>query len=160
MKFCSAISLVISLTLPAPVSALSCLQPDVGQTYQIAAQSQNSYIIVLGKLSFDGSAHPPAVRDDSDEMSQQLPARLVGKGLTQQGFNASLDRIITLNLNCLGVWCGHLAPDETMLVFLRRHDDSYVLDVGPCPQFAFPHPSKAVLKQVQQCHATGSCASD
>ena len=55
--------------------------------------------------------------------------------------------------------CGTVEPRVEMLMFLRVDADSTVLELGPCPQWAFPEPTEAQKQTVLSC-VTGDCPSD
>jgi hypothetical protein len=146
-----------ALALPAPAAALSCLRPDVRRAYQDAAKSSETYIIVLGQLAFNRLRIPKS--DGTGKLLQdvQLPARLIGKALTRQGFSKPFERKITLNINCHGHWCANLSPDDTHLMFLRQVGQGYELDADPCTRFVFSNPDTETLRQARTCLAGGPC---
>jgi hypothetical protein len=104
--------------------ALSCLPHDVARTYEQAARSEETFIVVHGTLTFDESRIP-----ETDWQLQHktppntlIPARLKGKALTRQGFEAPFNRPITFNLQCLGPWCASADSGTSYLAFLRKTD--------------------------------------
>ncbi|WP_246175770.1 hypothetical protein [Roseovarius bejariae] len=166
---------VLSLcSLPfAPAHALSCLPHDVARTYEQAAQSDDTYIVVHGTLTFDESRLPK-----TDWQNQQktppntlIPARLEGQALTRKGFVAPFTRPITFNVQCLGPWCASAESGTPYLAFLRRTDgqsgagtsgssdtgNSYQLDINACGGMGFAEPSEQALETVVQCFRGGPC---
>ena len=111
--------LALGCALGGPALALSCLPPDVAETYRRAAEAEETYIVVQGRLKFD-----PARLPSTDMIPQQkpahtlIPARLTGQALTKGGFDQAFDRAITLDVQCFGSWCasaGHPDPTPAML---------------------------------------------
>ena len=153
----------------APAQALSCLPHDVARTYEQAATSEETYIVVHGTLTFDESRLP-----ETDWQHQQktppntlIPARLEGKALTREGFNAPFDRSVTFNVQCLGPWCASAKTGTAYLAFLRKTDGppetggtsgpGYQLDINACGGMGFAAPTKQALETVVQCFQGGPC---
>jgi|GEM_PF-319731 len=157
----------------APAHALSCLPHDVARTYEQAAQSDKTYIVVHGTLTFDESRLPK-----TDWQNQQktppdtlIPARLEGKSLTRKGFVARFSRPIMFNVQCLGPWCASAKSGTDYLAFLRRTGApsglgatgqsasgvSYQLDINACGGMGFAAPSEEVLETVVDCFRGGPC---
>ena len=105
------LALMLAVMLVAgPALALSCLPPDVARTYKQAAEAKETYIVVLGRLSFDASKLPKADMERQQETPPQtlIPARIEGTSLSQAGFETPFTANITLNARCFGPWCaGH-----------------------------------------------------
>lgn len=154
-----ALLFVLGVAMCAPAFALSCLPPDVAQSYIRAAEATEPYIVVRGQLSFD-----PARLPSTDMIPQRkpahtlIPARLTGQALTRSGFDQAFDRAITLDVQCFGPWCASAVPGIEYLGFLERRDGGYVLAVDPCGGMAHPEPTPAMLDQVLTCLQGGPCA--
>lgn len=157
----------------APAQALSCLPHDVARTYEQAARSDETYIVVHGTLTFDESRLPK-----TDWQNQQktppntlIPARLEGMSLTRKGFVARFNRPIMLNVQCLGPWCASAKSGTDYLAFLRRtgapsglgasgqsaSGGSYQLDINACGGMGFAAPSGQALETVVECFRGGPC---
>ena len=67
--------LALGLALGGPALALSCLPPDVAETYRRAAEAEEAYIVVQGRLEFD-----PARLPSTDMIPQQKPAHRLCRG--------------------------------------------------------------------------------
>ena len=144
-----------------PALSLSCLPPDVIRSYNEAAASEKSYVVVHGTLSFDEGQLPEVDLNRQDETPPEtdIPGRLTGKSLSQAGFEAEFDRPVTVRAMCFGPWCGRPVSGTDYLSFLEKSGDSYVLAVTPCGGFEFAEPTKAMLKQVTQCMQGNSCTN-
>lgn len=154
-----ALLFVIFAASCGPALALSCLPPDVVQSYIRAAGASEPYIVVHGQLRFDAARLP-----STDMVTQRkpphtlIPARLTGQALTHSGFDQPFDRNISLDVQCFGPWCAAAVPGIEYLGFLERRDEGYVLTVDPCGGMAHPEPTPAMLKKVLTCRQVGSCS--
>ncbi|MGR3548887.1 MAG: hypothetical protein ACU0CB_18660 [Roseovarius sp.] len=150
--------LALGCALGGPALALSCLPPDVAETYRRAAEAEETYIVVQGRLTFD-----PARLPGTDMIPQQkpahtlIPARLTGQALTKGGFDQAFDRAITLDVQCFGPWCASAVPGAEYLGFLERRDGGYVLTVDPCGGMSHPDPTPAMLDKALECLQGGPC---
>lgn len=161
IEFARAVFLPLALSgvAFAPAHALSCLPHDVARIYAQAAQSDDTYIIVHGTLTFDESHLP-----QTDWQNQQktppdtlIPARIKGKALTRQGFKAHFNHPITFNVQCLGSWCARAKSGTPYLAVLRKTDGNDQLDINACGGMGFAHPSKQVLGTVERFFQGGPC---
>ncbi len=152
------IPLILSLSA-GPALSLSCLPVDVVTSFNDAAASEETYVVVHGTLEFDESKLPEVDMNRQDQTPPQtdIPARINGKSLSEAGFRADFDRPITLRAVCLGPWCGRAASGTDYLSFLQVTDDGYLLAVTPCGGFDFAEPTKAMLNTVTQCLKGETC---
>ncbi|WP_099824296.1 hypothetical protein [Oceaniglobus indicus] len=136
------------LAMAGQAAALSCRAPDAQRSFDAAAKSDGNFIVVHGRFAFDAGELPRG-----DNQSQQppvaIPARFEGAGLTVEGFTTPLAMGVTLNVSCAGPWCGGIGADIDYLAFLERRIGGYVLEIGPCPQWAFQTPSTQILDQMR-----------
>ncbi len=144
--------------LATPALALSCLRPDVVQTYKRAAEAEESYSVVIGTIRFDESKLPKSVGNDSPP-NTRIAARFQGKALTKSGFDMPFARNITLEVLCFGPWCGGAGSDETYLAFLKREETGYVMEADPCGGMLFQSPTEHMLDQVERCFTGGRCGN-
>ncbi|MFN3210597.1 MAG: hypothetical protein ACE369_16655, partial [Roseovarius sp.] len=101
-----------------PAVALSCLRPDVAESFSEAEKAADTYHIVRGVFDFDEELLPP--RDDLG-IELQVSAKLKGKALSDGGFSKPFDQDVLLDLKCsnpLG-YCGYVYPGLEYLAFLR-----------------------------------------
>lgn len=162
MRLAAAFAVLSTLTaLASPAQALSCLRPDVARTFQQAAASPHSYIVVRGTLSFD-AGQLPETRDvngmpGKKAQTTELPARINGRFLSQQGFVETFDRQIILRAICLGPWCAEPSSGVEYLAFLRNTPKGYMLEMNPCGGMAFAKPTNAILNQAVSCIRGQAC---
>lgn len=138
----------------APVAALSCLRVDPAAAFEGAAQADESFIVVVGAFDFDPADLPQSHADGV--RSAQFPAQFTGDGLNRDGFTVPLSITVTLDVECLGPWCGALTPGAPHLAFLERADTGFRLTVGACPGTVFADPDAATLDQMLTC-LEGDC---
>jgi len=155
MRFFAALFLGF---MPLPALALSCLAPTVERSFTQFQASDDIYVIVKGQLTLDTTLLPKGMTLDANppEMTH-VPARLSGMSMGPNGFVRPFDRDITLEVLCLGPWCGGVAPDIETLTFLRKVDDGYALTISPCGGSAFPEPTVAQEDALQKCWRDGTC---
>ena len=135
--------------LATPALALSCLRPNVVQTYKRAAEAEESYSVVIGTIRFDESKLPKSVGNDSPP-NTRIAARFQGKALTKSGFDMPFARNITLEVLCFGPWCGGAGSDEKT---------GYVMEADPCGGMLFQRPNERMLDQVERCFTGGRCGN-
>jgi hypothetical protein len=150
--------LALGCTLSGPALALSCMPPDVVQSYIRAAEAVEPYIVVHGQLMFDEARLPSTDMVPQTKPPHTLvPARLTGQALTHTGFDQLFNRDVTLDVQCFGPWCAAAVPGIEYLGFLERRDGGYVLAIDPCGGMAHPEPRPEVLEKVLTCLQGGPC---
>lgn len=155
-------ALVASLCLSVaatPASALRCIAPSVSESYRAAAESPEDYIIGLGYFTQTGLPVPPRGDDEdiNDRQSYSVEGRFIGDLFDGQGFSLDADFAVTVEVACLGPWCGSHGNAEHALFFFRQMaDGSRLLEAGLCPLWMFVDPSPDMVSEVLACHA-GSC---
>jgi len=151
---------ILGLTLAATLwagqaSALSCVRPDVAQSFQHVAASSDVYVVLLGEFSFNAPLSQGATLNRVDV---QLPARFTGQYLGPERFVNGQDLNVTLNFTCAASWCGSMASGEDgTLAFARQTSQGYVLDVGPCGGRVFANATPHQVQRVEACVRGESC---
>ena len=151
--------LALSLALVAgQAEALSCVQTDVARTFQSLAESDATYFILRGALSFKASEMPRGDREDGEEPDPVL-GRFAGKGLSLNGFDIPVESSIILQPSCIGPWCGATHPSDDVLIFVREDPSSnaYVLDLDECHWQIFHNPTKEMTRRLVTCLEGGNC---
>ena len=141
-------------------AALSCMRPDIARTYQYAAESEELYSVVMGEFVFDEGALPQAVRSFGRGFEKdviEIPAHFTGQQLSRSGVATDYDVTVTLEVQCLGQWCGGMASGETAIAFLRHGGETPVLDVTPCGETVFIDPDQAQIATAISCINGGTC---
>ena len=157
-----AVALTLAMAPAGPALALSCVPHDVADVYTQAAEAEEAYIVVHGRLHFDGSRLPETDLSNQQAIPPEtrIPARITGKALSRNGFDMAFDRRIMLNVQCFGPWCAGAVPDTECLAFLRKTASGYRLSVTPCGGFGFAKPSAAMLDTVIGCFRGAPCKAD
>ena len=149
---------VLAILAAGQASALSCLRPDVAQSFTDAANADESYIVVLGRFDVPPGALPAPDLTDAEPEPVNVQAMFRGRQLQADGtFAGALSVPVTLAQQCAGPWCGQMAQDQRLLAFLVQSDEGLVLEVGPCPKWAFANPTEEMLDTVAACVTGGDC---
>ncbi len=150
--------LFLFLVLAAgPVLALSCIRPDVANTYERAVETEEIYVVVHGTLTFDQTRVPDNDLSNQNRPDTLIPARLKGVSLSRDGFVTPFDRIISVFLQCFGPWCGGATSGAEYLSFLERTETGYVMTIDPCGSWIFPEPTKVQLDLTISCMRGERC---
>lgn len=145
--------------LATPAGALSCLPPDALRLYTQAAESEEVFAIVIGRLSPETPIAIPAIpQDGSPPASKQATTRVRMSGLSlgAEEFSAPFDLDIDVRVACLSIWCGAPVTDREILAALRLTDGVPELDVDPCGGNAMPL-EQVDLDPLLRCHRSGDC---
>lgn len=154
--------LAASLAMAAPALALSCLRPDVTQSFQNAAEREEVFVMALGELTRTGPdvATPNDIQIGTDlPANYAFPARFTGRGASGGGFLTALTVDVTVEVSCVSAWCGGVPLDSYALVFLRRDADGYVFEAGLCDPFSYTNPTEHDLMEVIGCLNGASCGA-
>ncbi|WP_293573595.1 hypothetical protein [Phaeobacter sp.] len=153
------IPLVCALMAAGPAAALSCLPWGASDGYLQAEASDRAFLVVAGTLHFDQSALPQAPAQDPNNVPPEtaIAARLAGAQLTSKGFSQPVDLALTLNIRCLGPWCGSAEDGQSYLAFVEQRPTGLVLDMRPCGGAGFADPEGTAAAEVLTCHQGGPC---
>lgn len=156
-----AVLSAVLLAVPLPAFALSFLAPSVERSYARFDASEDLYVVVHGRLTLEEDGLPKGMIADREPPAMtRLPALLIGHSLTQKGFVLPFEQDVTLEVSCIGPWCGSARNGEDVLAFLRKDADGYALAVDPCGGALFGTPKPEMMKQAETCQRTGNCTSD
>ena len=145
--------------IPASAQALSCLPWGVTDAYLEAAASDDPYLVVAGKLSFDEGLLPVTDWERQQETPPltAIPARLEGKSLTSHGFSQVFGGDLLLEIGCAGPWCAGAKSGVDYVAFVELRGETGVVTVGPCGGNLFDASSPEVTQQVLSCHKGNVC---
>ena len=145
--------------LAGPALGLSCLPPDAARSFQQLDEAEETYVVVHGTLTFDASRLPEVTFSNqaNPPTNTTIPAHLTGKSLSREGFQTPFDRDITLDVQCLGPWCGSAESGTQVLGFVERRQSGYVLTLDPCFSYSVIDPTDQMLEQVKSCMRGGPC---
>lgn len=155
------LALALLLAVPGPAMALSCLAPSVERSWARFDAADDIYVVVHGRLTLDEKQLPKGMTRDPEPPALTLvPAKLRGSSLTAAGFNLPFDQNLTLEVTCLGPWCGGARNGESVLAFVRKDSDGYALLASPCGGAIFERPRAEMLKQAKECLNGGTCTAE
>ena len=147
----------MAVLAPVQAAALSCVPHSVEAAYQQAAQSEDTFVIALGVLSFDPALMPVVDlnRQDETEPRTEIPALLRGRLLTQA--TGSVEIPLTLAVLCYGPWCAQAQDGAETLAFLKETPAGYELETNPCGGFMFQEPPAEMIRKVEECYRGAAC---
>ena len=148
-------SLALLAVTAGPALSLSCMKPDPARSYTQAAEAEEAYLVVHGKLSHNPDAVPER---KSGEQPISFPATLTGAFLQADGFHGAFAAPLTVTVDCAMTWCGE-APESSVdvLAYLQETPTGYALTLGPCGGWMFTDPTTEDLDRVVSCHTGGDC---
>ncbi len=141
------VAALASLAATGSVSALSCMRPTVENAYQLAAEREEGFVFAYGTLTRSGPdiPDPAGPAEEGGRTAYSFPARFDGHLATRRGFTAPAEVEVTVEVQCLSVWCGAEVLDDPALYALRVDDDRYALEATVCNDFAIRMPDAATL---------------
>lgn len=155
--------LVIGLALtfmPGPAWSLSCMAPDLKQSYAGWAKSDTRFVIARGVL-LPAAPLPEkrrnSVKEQENEFLQAVPYTFNGVLVGKNG-NTPVSIAVTVEPRCLAVWCGgYPERGEEILYAFEVSSNGYRYSPSPCGGDAFSGDVTAHEKTVRQCMASGTC---
>ncbi|HKK97004.1 MAG TPA: hypothetical protein VJ928_02410 [Marivita sp.] len=148
----------LCLTAAQPAWSLSCLRPDIARDFADAAASEDSYILVKGKLFFDETKLPKRGDGSPSDMPEgaDIPAWFDGYSLTPDGFTRRFQRDVILRVTCVASWCGSTSNGEH-LAFLKRADTDFIMQLDPCGGMTYRDPTREQERTVTRCMRGEGC---
>ena len=153
MKLAAVLALAL---LAGRAEALSCVAPDPLASFERAATDSAPWMVLVGELAFDASALPQGVQNAPRDPAP-VPARLVGRSLSADGFATPFAGDVTLVPTCAGPWCGGLEPGGEMLIFARIVGGALDIDLPACGGTVFDAPDAALQEALRSCLINGGC---
>jgi len=146
---------LMSTAIAGEASALSCIAPTVQGSFKQANESEAQYVMAVGRIQLlPGETVPSTGDDPNNRQGYSVKTRFDGKLASATGFDQDASFPLTVEVGCIGAWCGGV-PLDRMLVFVERRDSENVLVEGPCPLFALKA-TPAVITDAEAC-LTGNC---
>lgn len=155
--------LVLILLLPLQARAdvfVSCRQYDVSETFEILREQNQEFMVVHGQAEFD----PEHSARDAKE-TYEVSGRFIGKALGPFGFLKNFNEPVDFKFICssgspLPTICGHLAPEEELLVFLSKSDGAYSLEKRHCSATVYHRYFEDHKKMAHKCFLGVGCRSN
>ena len=151
--------LILALIAPLPALALSCIAPTVERSFDQFAAAEDDYVIVDGTLAFDPTRMPKGMTEVNPPEMTRVPATMSGMSMDVLGSFEPFNEKITLEVLCIGPWCGGISQDTWTMAFLRRTENSYALVISPCGGTYFIEPTDEQVETAQRCMRNGTCES-
>lgn len=150
---------LLAALLPAPVNALSCLQPDIVALYREIDASPGVYWLIRGRVELlQPVAWPKSGPDGNyrDDAEARTPIRLTGKALSPDGTYRPFSRDLVMTIGCVAVWCGAPPLDEEIFAAVKVTSAGPELWIGPCPWHAIPFTAEDEARLLA-CVREGDC---
>ncbi|MDE4060848.1 MULTISPECIES: hypothetical protein [Phaeobacter] len=140
-------------------SALSCVPWGVPEAYLAAANSNRSYAILQGRLSFDERRlpRPPAGNPNAAPPVTQFRGSFNGDLLGARDFDQAVRADVVIEVQCMGPWCGKAKSGVEYLIFAEQRGRDLIVRFDPCGSFAFGGDVHSFRKQVLDCHRGKAC---
>lgn len=139
-----------------PALALSCLRPDAVRLYEMARDSDDLFVMVRGKAEVTGAAIN-LVPDNTRDQTATTTAVVSGTLLTSHAFGRDFNREITLEVSCLGPWCGGTdGLEREQFLAIQVREDDLVLRLGPCGGDVVNW-DRDGERRMLSCHRGGAC---
>lgn len=153
---------LLATLLAGPAVALTCAPPDPLQSFRMAHEAPESYVVLHGRLEVDASRFPDgveAVRPGAAEtLLDPVEGRFRGFALGLSGFTRPVDATVLLQPQCFGQFCGAIGPGDGWLLFARPSGSGlYTVTVDPCGQWAFQDLPDATLDTLAECLRGRAC---
>ena len=141
--------------------ALSCVPPDPLQSFRMAHEAPETYVVLRGRLSFDQAQMPDASEvppGAAETRLDPIQASFEGFALGLSGFTRPVSAPVLLQPLCFGQFCGSISPGEDWLLFAQASGSGqYTVTVDPCGQWAFDRAPQATLDALAACIHSGAC---
>ena len=110
---------ILCLTIASPALALSCVRPDAVQLYELARDSDDTYVAVRGRIDLNEPAQSLVPETEIPSITQAV---MSGYSLTSHGFGAIFHSVIEIRATCLGPWCGSAEGFEGEQIAMLAQD--------------------------------------
>jgi len=141
---------LILLVLAGQAQALSCMRPDVADSFNRANDIAEPVYILRGVLTFDAALMPKDVVNEVRN-PDPVPATFEGLGLTHDGFTTRFAGDLVLQPRCAGPWCGSTVPGQEVIVFATDLGDQLVVEIGACGGTVFQDPTPEMDAVLAAC---------
>ena len=149
---------LILTVLAGQVQALSCVPPDVRWSFNHADESEDRYFVLRGRFEFPDYTFPEST-DPNQDRSLRVQTQFTGHVFTRRGFTNPKTQDVTLEISCLGPWCGGAVPNQEYVAFAKETDAGLVVEVSAC-SWALLNPSPGQEAQLIDCVNGRSCKPD
>lgn len=154
-KFFACLALTF---FPNVALALSCLPPDIRESFREADASPQSYFVVEGTFTLAD----PDFRISQGEGGKPVPLTRIagsvnGRSLGAKGRTAPFNQSVSYEIECVQNSCGQVLSNTKMITFVRKENDQYFVEARACGGFIFYEPGKEERTSIQQCLDGADC---
>jgi hypothetical protein len=134
------------IALAGPASALSCMPPDLDRSFQHAAEAEEGYGLFYGDIEVDKNT-VPQFRGNPQPYTAEGIFR--GQAVYANGLSPEYVQPITIEVECMGMWCGSAYDVDDAILFVELDDQGEMtLEIDACPQWVFHSPAEADLEKM------------
>ena len=153
MRFLGALLAFVLIGFQA--QALSCLWPNVAQTFNSKQISTETYVLMVGTVKLTGK--PPEYVQGKPRSAKALVA---GKYVGRRGLSATQTVPVTVQTHCAASWCGGFPNDmlEDVIMYLRQTPKGAVIDIHACPNGFGQIATQDRVRLLQSCLRKGKCS--
>jgi hypothetical protein len=149
------LALAAALLAATDAAALSCIMPDPAQSFRMADEAPDRFVLLYGTLAADPALFPDGTELEPDP--DPVPGRFAGHSLTAAGFTEEASGPVTLQPTCAAQWCGGPPGTGPVPAFARLTGAGRVIELDPCNAWVFPDPSTATLDLMAACLRGEAC---
>ena len=152
----SVMAFVLWALFASPGFALSCLPPDLINSYLKALESQTPHVVLKGR--FVAGANWPEAQQNPTRKTESFWADFTGSYLSKEGFKYSYNAPVRLTFQCDDWGCGQVAADTEVVAFAQKTDQGLELSLASCmTNLASFNISPDDIGVLVQCHQSGRC---
>ena len=149
-----------SVGVVGQVYALSCLRPNLTDSYQRWSESETKYVVARGTLIPTDTL--PAKRSNTVDEQHMEYLEAVQYRFSGVLIGKEMSTPVTIRMivepRCLAVWCGGYPEQEEEAIYaFEKTSDGYRFRPGPCGGDSFSGDVRAHEKFIRNCMKSGSC---
>jgi len=146
---------LLLMFLAGQAQALSCVRPDIANTFLRADAAEDEYMVLKGRFDFDPNDFPSS-SGQKEYLTVSIEAWFDGHLLTRLGFTNSISSRVVLNVSCLGHWCTGISTDTDYIAFARQTSEGFNVDLEVCGDTVFAaHPE--IERKLVRCLRGQNC---
>lgn len=143
---------VLFTVLGTQLSALSCVFPEISETYVYYDESPSTYVVLLGQIKYDVPVLPSEPTDLTITLQGQFEGFQIGRGKDLSQLSAP----ITVQVGCDSTWgCGFVSDAPDTISFVQLTDDGYFIQGSLCPGDQYSNADPANMNALQRCMRGG-----
>ncbi len=151
-------ALLLGLTAQS-AQALSCVPWGITDGYLHAAQSEDDYNVLKGRLTFDQrklDRQIEAIRKTMGGRGAHVVAQFQGTALGTNGFTIPANLVVTLKVDCIAQWCPSVTSGREVILFAKKVGDQLEVSQDACSGDIYGLEDE-VEQDVLACHRGQEC---